>query len=455
VIKKETKEEIKKEEIKVIEEERSEETIEELPQLTDEDFDKTIHFRMVSVDKSELENTSIIVEPEEEKEDVTPILNEDETEDAIQQNLAILSKKRRKFKNVLEKTMFIKSEEINEILNVLTNYEKSKTNEATIKDTFLKTYIDAKYYNYCGDVNVEYNGRNMATRIDSAFKELSNKMIEQYKGSDTRYADKVKKYNKLFTLVMSLEQAFLVIDDLQVKRETYKNKILKQLSGEVFTPQLLKEMINKIIKIQKTHSAMIKYILNKLETNMFELKYNDLSIKNVYGLELEHNINFSKVYSDYVVDKTYSEGIIAEDKIAVLMQLLLVQIVKDMFQADFNKKYILYIPESLYAKENKLYNIFELFEDEYAKNSIIVLTQYNSLTKYKKVIKNFKKDGYHFAVDLEMEKIKSKDLGMIEIMDYVFVSKRNQEIEISTLSDDIKKKIVTEDIASKVGSFWG
>ena len=46
---------------------------------------------------------------------------------------------------------------------------------------------------------------------------------------------------------------------------------------------------------------------------MFDLKFNKLSSrKNMYGLELEHNISFSKVYSDYIIDKTYTEGIIVK-----------------------------------------------------------------------------------------------------------------------------------------------
>lgn len=463
VLKKEEKQTVKGE--KVLKEEKNEEKKievekekEELPPLSEEDFDKTMHFRMVSVDKSELQNICLDIEEELPQEELKPIKEtEKDDEKTIKDNLEILSKKRKRFKNILEKTMFIKSEEINEILNILTNNEKSKPNEATIKDVFLKTYIDAKYYNYCGDINVEYNGRNMTTRIDYAFKETANKLIEQYKGNDIHYAEKVKKFNKLFTLIMQLEQAYIVVDDLQVRKETYKNKILKHLSGEVITPQMLKEMVSKIIKTQKIHNGMIKYCLDKLETNMFELKYNPTTIKNIYALELNHNIAFSKVYSDYIVDKTYSEGIIAEEKIAVSISLLFVQIVKDMFAADFKKKYILYIPESLYTKENKLYNIFEMFEDEYAKNSIIVLTHYDNLTKNKKAIKNLVKDGYHFALDLQTSsKIKAKDFGMVELMDFIFIDKKYQEKEmIATLSDDIQKKIISEDMTSKIGSFWG
>ena len=216
-----------------------------------------------------------------------------------------------------------------------------------------------------------------------------------------------------------------------------------------------------ILKIQKTYKSIVKETIEKLETSLFELNYNSLSIKNTYAVELNHNINFSKVYSDYIVDKTYYDGIVAEDKIEVLLTLLLVQVVKDMLNADFNKKYIFYIPESLYTKSNKLDKIFNLFGDEYAKNNIIVLAQYEELSKNKKVIKSLIKDGYRFAVDLKTSAVKAKDQGIVEAMEYIFVDKRVkgkmfESIDVlSSIKEELHNKIAYDDIASKIGSYWG
>ena len=149
------------------------------------------------------------------------------------------------------------------------------------------------------------------------------------------------------------------------------------------------------------------------------------------------------------------------DKIEVLLTLLLVQIVKDMLNADFNKKYIFFLPESLYTKTNKLDKIFNLFADEYAKNNIIVLTQYEELSKNKKVIKTLIKDGYKFAVDLKASKVNTKDQGVIEAMEYIFIDKRVkgkmfESIDVlSSIKEELHNKIAYDDIASKVGSYWG
>ena len=451
---KEIKEEPKDEVVVTKVNEEVEEPVVHLNQIKEEDFDKTMYFRMVQVDKDELVENKIEI-PEEEVEEIVKEEKEP-TLSVVETELEMINKKKKKFKNVIEKAIFIKEEEIKEIIDLLNDGEKLKTNEATIKEQLLKVYIDGKYYNYCGDVNVEYNGRNMASRVIEAIKKAGEKLNKQYKGSDKQFNEKVKKYVDLFTLITYIEQANLVLDDLQVKKQTYKNKILKTLSIP-FSQKELDKIVNTIIKTQKKYKSMIKYILEKLETELFNLKYNQVN-KNIYALELEHNVNFSKVYSDYIVDKTYNDGIIAEDKMVVLINLLSIQLIKDMFEAEFNKKYILYVPESLYEKDNKLDKVFKLLEDEYAKNNVIVLAQYDKLVKNKKVIKDLIKLGYKFAVDIENNEIKNKDISMIQLMTYIFMPKKRKGVlsSIDVLAAmPNENNIIYDDIASKVGSYWG
>ena len=201
---------------------------------------------------------------------------------------------------------------------------------------------------------------------------------------------------------------------------------------------------------------MMKYYLNKLDTNVFKIDYNTLSKKNMYAIELNHNIAFSKIYSDYIVDKTYSEGLIAEDKLAVLLTLLSSEIVNNMMNCEFNKKYVIYIPESVYKKSNKMDDIFDMFEDEYAKNNIIVLLQYSKLTENKDIIKKLVKAGYHFAVDInETAKFKVSDQEMFEIIDYLFISSKNPNKKSAMLfiNSTMHDKIILDEISTKIGNY--
>ena len=473
--KSESKEEVKKE--KVIEpKEEIREVKEEKPEISDEmkekmkaelentsDMEKTLFFRMVSVDKDELSNVyeEIPKELEEQSENAKEnikVAEKEEVEvgeDKIKSKLELIQRKKKKCKNIIEKAMLIKKEEILEIITILNREEEPKNNEPTIKDKLIDSYIDAKYYNNCGDINLNYNGKNMLSKLDKLIEEVGNKLITSYKESDKKYEEKVEKNVKFLQLINHLEEDFK-IEDLQKKKDTYNKRILKYIKFNDLSQQDLKKIITNILKTQKTYSGMIKFIQSKIETNMFELKFNKLTRKDMYAVELAHNIQFSKVYSEYIVDKTYSEGIIAEDKIKVLSNLLLSQLVKDMFNGEFNKKYVVYVPDTLYTKDNKLDQVFEMLDDELAKKNINILLSYNSLSDNKKVIKTLIKKGFNFSVDMnDVELLKKSDIKELYVLDYIFISRKKvaKTNIIEVLPEDLKPKIMYEEISSKIGNF--
>lgn len=460
---------------------QQEETVEtemvNIEPVSEEDLDKTMYFRAIKVDRSELDETFLeieknreIEEAKEEKErlrlekkkakEQEKLKEEPEEidESLIKEGLEMLQNKtKKKFKNVIDKVMYIKSCELNEIVSILNNKEKLLVNEASIKDSFIKSYIDVKYYNYCGDNNAEYTTRNMTVKIVDTIKEFSEKMVKSYKGPDKEYEDKVKKYTNIFILIMYLEQAKGKIDDIEPIREMYKKKITRYSAN--VNEKTIKEMISEIIKVQRLHDGMIKYTLKKLETNTFVVNYNQAIPKQkVYALELDHNIAFSKVYSDYIVDKTYSEGVIAEDKVMIMLSLASIKLVKDMLNSDFRNKYILYVPESLYAKESKFNKFLSMMEDEYLKNNIIILVKFEVLVSNIKKIKELRKSGYKFALVFDKTvELKDKDQKNLSIAEYIFADKKSVDTAtiLSKIPEDIAKNVVFEDIGKKVGNYGG
>jgi len=446
--------EIKNEEV-ISEVEETEEVISETTN-TEEDLDKTMCFRMITVNKSEIENAynkPIIEEETEDKEEIKKIVEAVEKEEVIKEKLELLNKKGKKCKTVIEKCLYIKEQEIRNIVKLLLNGEKSKINYVTITDEFVKAYMDGRYYNFCGDVNVEFTNKNRVKKLNLVITETKNNLIKKYKGSDSKYSDKVLKFAEIFELINYFENSTDSKLGLKERRNSYINKIKKYLD---FEEVKYKDIVDEIIKVQKLHYGMIKYTLDKLNTNLFKINYNSLSKKNMYAIELEHNIAFSKIYSDYIVDKTYSEGIIAEDKMQVLFTLLSSEIINNMLNYEFNKKYVVYVPETLYSKGNKLDDIFDMFEDEYAKNNIIILLQYSKMGENKEVIKKFIKKGYHFAIDINnTAKFKVSDQEMFEIVDYLFLSNKNPNKESTMLFiyKTLHEKIIFDDISNKIGNY--
>ena len=120
------------------------------------------------------------------------------------------------------------------------------------------------------------------------------------------------------------------------------------------------------------------------------------------------------------------------------------QLVKDMMNGEPNKKYFIYLPESLYEKDNKLERIFEMFDDEFAKKNINILLDYNVLTENKKIIKQLIKRGFNFSVDM----------NNVEL-DYIFISRKKagKTNIVEVLPQEVKPKIIYEEISTKIGNF--
>ena len=438
----------------------------------EDDLDKTSLFRVIPVDASEIGDTLLeiarnemkVSEQKDKKQKKNADLNSEKEEEPIVEdnetltkiNLESIKSKLGNHKNIIETSMFIKKEEINELIDILVD-EKIRTKEITVKNIFINTYINAKYYNYFGDKDIESTGKSSVLKNKKVINKVANELISNYKGSNKRYNEIVDTYNNIFILIANLESAKDSIEEIKVRNEFYKKEIAKFYKN--WDIQKEAQIVAKIGQIQKKYNDIFGYFLQKLETNMFNLKFNKLSNKkDMYGLELEHNISFSKVYSDYVIDKTYTEGIVAEDKLSVLLNLLSMQLIKDMVSANFNRKYILYIPKSLYAKEKKFEKLLRVIDDKYAKDNVLILTTFEDLLINKQFLKRIKKMGYKFALVFNKETtIKEKNRGDLYIADYVFINKKipNMAIVISYIPDELLDNVIYEDIVDKIGDFRG
>ena len=405
-----------------------------------EEMDKTIYFRKISVDSSELNQKVVIPEEVEEEKVEEVVVKEINVDDKVEE----LKKRKKKFKNLIDKVIFIKEEEINEIVALL-NKERVKPNEPSIKDTFLKIYVDAKYYNNCGDISVAYNTKNECSKLEAVLEEAANKMIKTYTGTDKKYKEKVLKYKNIFMMLVTIDHINKLYDDIELKKTAYQKKFAK-----VFDAKTLNNVIGKVISIQKAYSKILSDSLNVIDSNTFELECNQLtSKKNLYGLILKHNINFSRVYSNYIIDKTYDEGIVAEDKVLVAINILYSTIADNMLNNGLKNSYLLYLPSSLYEKEVKLSRVLSLLDDEACKASVIFVIRYSVLIKNKKLIKEIKKHGYRFAIYFDEDVIKEKDQSIIGIGDYIFVDRKVvKNTNISLFVD--KNSIVLENILTKV-----
>lgn len=444
------KEEIVKNEIKeVIEKDDS--SLEDAEELS----------KFIPVDISEIDDTLLEIANTEIKEEpvIEKVVSKEENEDKIPTkiNLELFeSSKIKKSKNIIDKVITIKIEELNELFSIINDEHKMQVNEASIKNLIMSSYIDCRYYNYYGIE--EYNTiKNSASKIEKYLKDIASKLVSNYKGTDSKYSEKVERILPIFILISRLETAKDSITDSKAKNEYYKKEIASYSKTNDIKLSNEKSIISNIIKVQRNYIGIFEYLYKKLESPMFNLSINKLAkLKNSYGVVLEHNINFNKVYSDYIIDKTYNEGVIAEDRVIVELTMLSARISKDMLKGNFGCTYLLNMPSTLLSKSKKLEKALKIIDNEYAKDNIIFLVSVDDFISHRLLINKKIKDGYNWSVVIDgNNEIDSKSLKTLLSAEYIFVDKKidNAVRVISDFTADLMEKVIYENIIDKVGSF--
>ena len=419
--------------------------------------------QFIPVDISEIDDTLLEIADNEMKEKQKEEEEKTKKEDKVKEekiptkiNTELFeSNKLKKSKNVIDKTITIKVEELNEIFSTIYS-NKLVVNEPSIKNTLMSSYVDSRYYNYYGFEEYE-SIKNSPTKIENYLKDISEKIKFNYKGTDSKYNDKVSNMLNIFLLINKLEHARDTISDLKAKTEYYKKEFNTYMKNNKVELDNVSGMISDIMKIQRNYIGIREYFYKKLESPMFVLNLNKLSrLKNSYGAMLEHNIAFSKVYSDYIIDKTYNEGTIAEDKVVILLTMLSAVVSKDMLNGTFDKKYLVALPKSLLTKEKKLERTIKLIDDEYAKENVIFLVDILDFISNDISIKKRVKAGYKFAVMISDKiEISNKEYKTLLAADYIFIDKAidNAVGMLADFTGDLMHKVIYENILNKVGSF--
>ena len=419
------------------------EEVKEEEVIDPDDLSKTSVFRIISADPHDVDNKeNKVVEKEKEKftevvnltlnaEEIdTPIIEQKITKEYIDERI-----KSKKAKSIIDKVFIVKKIVYDEILNVLLKDERVYIYKSNMRNDFIDEYMNMKFFSFDSD------RKNIKKNIRAFSDDLASKNIRD---------------EKKLNIIHAYTNCFLFISNIEDKDKANIVDEIKNVFN--FDDDVTENKAFDIEKIIKYSNENLTNILNKLDTDTFEVKYNKIvGQKKLYGVGLYHNISFSKVYSEYIVDKTYNEGIIAEDKVAVLLNLLLCKLVSDIMKSDYDSKYIVYVPNALYGKDKKLDKIISTIDNEYAKNHIYILTSVSNMLSNKEDIRRLRKKGYGFAVAFNKHvDFKNDDMGYVYMADYYFMdSYLDADKVCASIPGDIINKIIKDNIGKKIGDYGG
>lgn len=278
-------------------------------------------------------------------------------------------------------------------------------NEEIVSE-YLKTYVNARYYNIR---NTEKRARAFYLRI---IDELEFKKDILIKRNDTEVEDReeraanakfinnareVFEYILFFDNVRRIEN-FKKIDSL---REIIK-KTAQTVSTEFNAKSFTKDNQEKLYK-EVTNDLLEKDIfLDKFETDEFMISFETCEQKDdLYFATLEHDVKMPTQYSESAIEKVFTEGIVAEDKLQVEYMLLSLISVRDIISGNFDDTYVAEFTCTLFKKKAKLDSILSLLGNQALQEKIHLNIDYSDYMKNQKSILEYTNKGFNFTITLD------------------------------------------------------
>ena len=271
---------------------------------------------------------------------------------------------------------------------------------------------------------------------------------EDFKNKNKILIEKIEKYaskkrNLDSTQKKELTETLLFYNKL---KEDYSNLNKEITSFITFESEDDKKIIvDCITEKGKSYIKLRKAFTERISASkMFQLIVSDTIIKKVHNTQLKSNIKFSKIFSEYVIDKSYSQSVVLENLEEVLLKLVGSMLIKELFNGDYEKQYIIHFNETLYKKERKINNFIDNFNDPFSQKKILILINADNIKKNKNILDKLKNQGFNFVIQLPKKDLMNVefDRKILNIAEYIII--------IGNLTEGEKKTLIPVSMIPKV-----
>lgn len=296
-----------------------------------------------------------------------------------------------------------------------------------IVNEYLKTYINARYYNIR---NTEKPARAFYLRI---IDELEFKKDILIKKNEVETEDREEKEEKL-KLINNIQEVFeyiLFFDNVR-KIENFKKidslrEIVKKIMETVIAEYKIKNSKENEENIYKeiTSDMLEKEVfLDKFETDEFIINIENCEQReDLYFAKLDHNIKMPIQYSETAVEKVFTEGMVAEDKLQVEYMLLSLISLRDIIGGNFKDIYIAEFTNTLFKKKVKLDGLLSIIANQALQAKIHINIDYSDYIKNQKTILEYRSKGFDFTITLDNTITSVEDVERLKMFKIVIAPK--------------------------------
>ena len=290
---------------------------------------------------------------------------------------------------------------------------KEKKNRS-IQNKLLNDYLEVRYYNYSDEVG------NLKSIINKYLKESSIK-LNDYNENINLINNYLYVFNELYLIDSSLDENIIKtrINELDNYRKKKMNISDTGFKNELF--KIMKADLNKNLKF-----------VNAFETPDFEISFDKQKNINVYNVNLNYNIIFNNLYSNYAITNAFNTGLVNEKKEEVLYYLYSATALRNIIKGEFNKNYLLEFDASLFNKRKKLNMILNIINSDPVKEFTILKISFSDYNNFKDDIYELKRNGFNFAVIID-NSYEENEVNYTKLRLFKYVIIDNEEYKYDSL----------------------
>lgn len=272
-----------------------------------------------------------------------------------------------------------------------------------IYDDMINAYINTRYYNLYPvmdekfEANIVYYLKKSVKDIDEKFKDKARYMFKMFKY--ILYFDGAFECDSVRKLISEIKMFRLI--ELKISDGNFESKLYNMLEEDLLAK---------------------KNFLESFSDKNFSMKY--LKIKDhVFYCTLEHNLKFSKLYSDYAIEKVFSNKVISEQKLFVSYSLACVRALEDVIKGNFDKVYILDYVFSLVSKPKKNQRLLKTIDNDIIKEKLVLKIKYSDYVANHEAVYELTRNGFKIALEIDSSfEFNDENNKILKIFAYVITS---------------------------------
>lgn len=321
--------------------------------------------------------------------------------------------------NIMEEYIKITKKQIQEYMKLVfeNNFNKGYC------DLFTERYINIRYYNYYENEVIETMRRKILEHLKQVGEDIIINNI-----NDRELIENMKIF---FYYILYFDNV-VYYKDLRKKIQQIA-KIREKIYGNVS-----EDFEEKLYQQIQEYANKKNELIQKFETDWFYIKLTNYPDKQkIFRVNLKYkNIKFPLEYSEFAINKAFQVGLMAEDRLVVEYYLIVIQILKDVLNLNFKRKYILEFADTLLKKPKKIKGILNILDSSVVQDKVSLKVKYEKFAKDKETIYELMRNGYKITIILDNSfEITYKNIETLQMFEFVIISKELKQY------DEIKQNV--------------